>query len=50
MSEQKNNKKKKKFDFAQKKKNTMKSLSEVECFLRDFKKMSKCIKLYKFLK
>ncbi len=50
MQEQKNNKKKKKFNFGEKKKNTIKSLTEVESFLRDFKKMSKYIKLYKFLK
>ena len=50
MQEHKNNKKKKKFDLKKKKKNTIKSLTEVESFLRDFKKMSKYIKLYKFMK
>lgn len=42
--------KKKKFDFNQKRKNTIKSLSEVENFLRDFKKISKYIQLYKIMK
>ena len=32
------------------KKNGIKSLSEVEYFLRNFKKISKYIKLYKILK
>lgn len=44
------NKKDKKFNFSQKKDNTIKSLSEVECFLRDFKKFKNYIKLYKILK
>lgn len=42
--------KKKKFDFNKKKENTIKSLNEVECFLRNFKNMSKYIKLYKIIK
>lgn len=42
--------KKKKFDFNQKRKNTIRSLSEVENFLRDFKKISKYIQLYKIMK
>lgn len=41
---------KKKMDFNKMKKNTIKSLNEVECFLRDFKKFSNYIKLYKILK
>lgn len=44
------NGKKKKFDFNQKRKNTIRSLSEVENFLRDFKKISKYIQLYKIMK
>ena len=39
-----------KLDFNQKKKNTIKSLSEVENFLRNFKNFSNSIKLYKILK
>ena len=49
MQEQKNNKKKKKFNFGEKKKNTIKSLTEVESFLRDFKKMSKYIMVFQFV-
>lgn len=44
------NKKKKKFDFNKKKENTIKSINEVESFLRNFKNMSKYIKLYKIIK
>lgn len=44
------NKKKKKFNLNEKKNNTIKSLSEVECFLRNFKKFSKYVKLYKIIK
>lgn len=44
------NKKKKKFDFNKKKENTIKSINEVEMFLRNFKNMSKYIKLYKIIK
>lgn len=40
----------KKFDFNQKRKKAVKSLSEVENFLRDFKRISKYIKLYKIIK
>ena len=40
----------KKFNFNQKKLNTIKSLSDVECFLRDFHKFKNYIKLYKILK
>lgn len=39
-----------KFDFKQKKQNTVKSLSEVESFLRNFKKICNYIKLYKIIK
>jgi len=42
-------KKKKKFNFAQKKENLFCSLSEVECFLNSVFKASKGIKFYKFL-
>lgn len=42
--------KKNKMDFNKIKKNTLISLNEVECFLRDFKKFSNYIKLYKILK
>lgn len=41
---------KKKMDFKKIKKNTINSLNEVEYFLRDFKKFSNYIKLYKILK
>lgn len=42
--------KKTKMDFKKIKKNAIISLNEVECFLRDFKKFSNYIKLYKILK
>ncbi len=42
--------KKNKFDFSKKKENTIKSISEVELFLRNFKNISKYIKLYKIIK
>ena len=42
--------KKKKLNFKTCKKNTINSLHEVEHFLRDFKNISKYIKLYKILK
>ena len=42
--------KKNKMDFNKMKKNAILSLNEVECFLRDFKKFSNYIKLYKILK
>lgn len=42
--------KKKKLNFKTCKKNTINSLHEVEYFLRDFKNISKYIKLYKILK
>lgn len=42
--------KKKKLSFKSCKKNTINSLKEVEHFLRDFKKFSNYIKLYKILK
>lgn len=42
--------KKKKLNFKTCKDNTIKSLNEVEHFLRDFKHFSKYIKLYKILK
>ena len=41
---------KNKFDFAKYKCNTANSLRDVECFLNDFTKIIKCIKLYKLLK
>lgn len=44
------NKNKKKFDFLLYKNNTIKSLNEVECFLRNIKNLSNYIKLYKILK
>lgn len=44
------NSKKNKLTFSQKKNNTIKSLSEVEFFLRDFKRFKNYIKLYKILK
>lgn len=43
-------KKKRKFDFIAKKNNTMKSLNEVEYFLRNIKKMKNCINIYKIFK
>lgn len=43
-------KKKKKFDFKSYKKNTIKSLNEVEFFLNNFKNFSKYLKLYKIIK
>ncbi len=42
--------KKNKFTFSEKKENTLKSLSEVEFFLRDFNRFKNYIKLYKILK
>lgn len=42
--------KKNKMDFNKMKKNAILSLNEVECFLRDFKKFSNYVKLYKILK
>lgn len=45
-----NIKNKKKFNFSEKKNNTIKSLSEVECFLQNLKKINKLKNLYKFLK
>ena len=43
-------KKSSKFDFKKAKKNMICSMNEVECFLRDFKRFSDYIKLYKILK
>ena len=43
-------KKKKKMDLKKIKKNTFISLNEVEYFLRDFKRFSNYIKIYKILK
>ena len=40
----------KKFNFKEKKNNTIKSLKEVECFLWNWKRASKGIDLYKLLK
>ena len=42
--------KKKKVDFKTLKKNTCKSLNEVEYFLNNFQRFTNCIKLYKILK
>ena len=44
------NKKNKKFDFLLYKNNTIKSLNEVEYFLKNIKNLSNYIKLYKILK
>lgn len=44
------NNKIKKFNFKEKKINTIKSLGEVESFLRDFSKINKYTKLFKILK
>ncbi len=43
-------KQKKKFDFNSYKKNTLKSLNEIEYFLNNFKKIRKIIKIKKILK
>ena len=43
-------KKKNKFNFNEKKKNTIKSLNEDEAFLKDFNKINKYAKLYKIFK
>lgn len=43
-------KKKSKFDFKKKKDNAIKSLGEVEKFLKDFTKAGKYTKLYSLLK
>ena len=40
----------KKFDFKKRKDNTVKSLFEIEHFLRDFKQVAKGIKFYKVFK
>ena len=48
--EKKEIKKENKFNFIQKKDNTIHSLFEVEHFLCDFKKILNTIKLYKILK
>lgn len=50
MDKPNSNKKSKKMDFKKMKKNTFNSLNEVEFFLRDFKKFSDYIKLYKMFK
>lgn len=44
------NKAPKKFNFCQKKDNALKSLNEVEFFLRDLKRFKNYIKLYKIIK
>ena len=44
------NKKEKKIDLKKMKKNTFNSLNEVEFFLRDFKRFSNYIKLYKMFR
>lgn len=49
-SDEKNEKKKVKFDFCKKKDNTIRSLNEVEHFLCDLKDLGKYIKLYYLLK
>lgn len=46
----KNTKKNKKFNFCEKKENTIKSLNNVEFFLRDFHRFKNYIKLFKFMK
>ena len=43
-------KKKKNMDFKKIKQNAFTSLNEVECFLRDFKRFTNYIKIYKILK
>lgn len=48
--DKKDNNKKKKVSLKQKKDNTIASLSEVEHFLKNFKKYSNYIKLYKIIK
>ncbi|MBP3801944.1 MAG: hypothetical protein J6I85_08015 [Clostridia bacterium] len=40
----------KKYSFKSIKKNTIKSLNEVEYFLNNFSKLAKCIKIYKIIK
>ena len=50
MDKPNSNKKAKKMDFKKIKKNTFNSLNEVEFFLRDFKKFSNYIKLYKMFR
>ncbi len=45
-----NSPRKNKFNFCQYKNNTINSLIDVECFLNDFTRFTKCIKLYKLLK
>lgn len=45
-----NKKSKKKIDFIEKKKNTIKSLNEVEYFLNDLKRFKRYLHLYKFFK
>ncbi len=45
-----NKNKKKSFDFNTCKKNTIKSLNEIECFLNNFHDVFRYIKLYKILK
>jgi len=44
------NKKKNKFDIIKIKKETVKSLNEIECFLNNFNKFFNYVKLYKILK
>ena len=43
-------KKKIKFDFKKMKKNTIRSLNEVECFLNNFHRVCNSVKLFKILK
>ena len=50
MNNQSSSPKKKKFDINKYKKNTLKSLNEVESFLHNIKKITNSIKLYKILK
>lgn len=42
--------KSRKHSFKSLKKNTIKSLNEVEYFLNNFSKLAKCIKIYKIIK
>ena len=46
----KKNNKKKKINFKEKKDNAFKSLAEIEGFLQSFSKISKFVKISKFLK
>ena len=47
---EKNSPQKKKTDFKTYKKNTVKSLNEIEYFLNNFKKFTRYVKIYKLFK